>query len=50
MMHIEIPEALAIRIQAFCDKHSIDIREFVFDAIVEKLTRSNEEKRKKPRM
>lgn len=50
MMQVEIPEALAIRIKAFCDKHDIHIQEFIFDAIVEKLKRSNEEKRKKPRM
>jgi len=49
-MNIEIPEALSIRIQSFCEKNAIDTKEFIFDAIVEKLERAHMEKRKKPRM
>jgi hypothetical protein len=49
-MQVEIPDALALRIEAFCEKNEIPVQEFIFDAIVEKLKRSNEEKRKRPRM
>lgn len=49
-MQVQIPDALALRIEAYCEKNEILIQEFIFDALVEKLKRSNEEKRKRPRM
>lgn len=49
-MKIEIPEGLADRIKAYCAKNNTDPKEFVFDAIVEKLERVHKERRKKPRI
>lgn len=49
-MNIEIPEALAGRIKAYCEKNPSEPHEFVFDAIIEKLERVHKERRKKPRI
>lgn len=49
-MNIEIPEALADRIKAYCSKNKSEPMDFVFDAIVEKLEQVYRERRRRPRM
>lgn len=49
-MKVEIPEALAQRVQTFCQKEKIDVQSFVFDAIIEKLESEHKEKRKRQRI
>ncbi|MDA8137256.1 MAG: hypothetical protein M0036_01280 [Desulfobacteraceae bacterium] len=49
-MQIEIPEALADRIRSYCEKNDTEPKEFVFDAIIEKLEQVHKERRKKPRI
>lgn len=49
-MKVEIPEALAQRVQTYCKKHKIDVQAFVFDAIIEKLENVHREKRKRQRI
>jgi len=42
-MQIQIPAALAKRVQKLCDKCEFGPQEFIIDAIVEKLERSYKE-------
>ncbi len=49
-MNIEIPDPLALRIKAFCEKNKIEMKEFIFDAIIEKLEGAHKEKRKRQRV
>lgn len=45
-----IPKALFERVEAMCKSKSLDPKEFIFDAISEKLANMHKEKRKKPRL
>ena len=49
-MGIEVPDALIKRVKALCKKRSIDLQEFIIDAIAEKLEVAYKERRKKKRL
>ena len=50
LLNIMIPEDLLERIQTYCNERDMDVKEFVTDAIIEKLELANKERRKKPRL
>ena len=50
LLNIMIPEELLERIQTYCNERDMDVKEFVTDAIIEKLELANKERRKKPRL
>ena len=45
-----IPKALFERVEALCKSKGLDPKEFIFDAISEKLANMHKEKRRKPRL
>ena len=45
-----IPKALFERVETVCKSKGIDPKDFIFDAISEKLSNMHKEKRKKPRL
>lgn len=45
-----IPKALFERVEAVCKSKGLDPKEFIFDAISEKLANMHKEKRRKPRL
>ncbi len=45
-----IPKALFERVEALCKARGLDPKEFIFDAISEKLANMHKEKRRKPRL
>jgi hypothetical protein len=47
---IRIPKALYDRVEAYCNTNSIPPREFIFDAVSEKLSSVHKERRKKNRL
>ena len=50
LLNIMMPEELLERIQTYCNERDMDVKEFVTDAIIEKLELANKERRKKPRL
>jgi hypothetical protein len=50
MLNITLHEELLERIRAHCKERDMTIREFVTDAVIEKLRLAHKEKRKKPRL
>ncbi len=50
LLNIMIPEELLERIRTYCNERDMDVKEFVTDAIIEKLELANKERRKKPRL
>ena len=50
MLNIRLHEELAERLRAHCKDRDMTIKEFVTDAIVEKLKLAHKERRKKPRL
>lgn len=50
LLNVLLPEALMERTQSFCVNRDMTIREFVTDAIVEKLELAYKERRIKPRL
>jgi len=47
---IDIPQALYERVAHHCQSNGIETRDFIFDALSEKLRSIHQEKRKKPRL
>ena len=45
-----IPKDLMKRIEAFCDENEITIKDFIADALIEKLALVHKERRKKSRL
>ena len=43
-------EGLLDRIRVFCDKHDLDLNEFIVDAVTEKMALQYRERRKKKRL
>ena len=50
MINIRVHEELMERLRAHCKERQITIKEFVTDAIIEKLRLTNKERRKKRRL
>ena len=50
LLNIVLPEELMERVQALCDERNMTIKEFVTDAIIEKLEIAYKERRKRPRL
>ena len=50
LMDIVLHEELMERIQSYCNERNMDVKEFVNDAIIEKLELASKERRKKPRL
>jgi hypothetical protein len=49
-LNIKLHEDLVERLRAHCKERQMTIKEFVTDAIIEKLRLVHKEKRKKPRL
>jgi len=47
---IMLPEELMERVQSYCNERDMTVKEFVTDAIIEKLKLAYKERRKKPRL
>jgi len=47
---IDIPTALYERVENYCKANGIESRDFIFDALSEKLRSIHKEKRRKPRL
>ena len=50
LLNIRLPEELMERVQSHCDERNMNVKEFVIDAIIEKLELANKERRKRPRL
>ena len=50
LLNIRLPEELMERVQSYCDERDMTVKEFVSDAILEKLELANKERRKRPRL
>jgi hypothetical protein len=50
MLNIMIPEELLERVQSYCNEKNMTFKEFVTDAIIEKLNLVYKERRKKARL
>ena len=50
MLSITLHEEIMERIRAHCKEKDMTIKEFVIDAVIEKLRLAHKEKRKKPRL
>jgi predicted HicB family RNase H-like nuclease len=50
MLNVRLHEELVERLRAHCRERQITVKEFVTDAIIEKLRLAHKERRKKPRM
>jgi len=50
LLKIMLPEELLERVQNYCKEIEMTIKEFVTDAIIEKLKLAYKERRKKPRL
>jgi CCR4-NOT transcriptional regulation complex NOT5 subunit len=50
MLNIRLHEELMERLRAHCKEREMTIKEFVTDAIIEKLKLAHTERRKKPRL
>jgi hypothetical protein len=49
-LNIMLPEALIKRVNILCAEKEMTVRDFVLDAIIEKLELAYKERRKKPRL
>jgi hypothetical protein len=47
---IMLPEELLERVQSYCNEKKMTVKEFVTDAIIDKLKLAYKERRKKPRL
>jgi len=50
LLYIIMPEELMERVQSYCNERDMTVKEFVTDAIIEKLKLAYKERRKKPRL
>ena len=50
LLNIMLPEELMERVKTYCIERDMTIKEFVTDAIIEKLALVYKERRKKPRL
>ena len=50
LLNIMLPEELLERVQNYCKEKNMTVKEFVTDAIIEKLKLAYKERRKKPRL
>ena len=50
LLNIMLPEELMERVQSYCDEKGMTVKEFVSDAIIEKLELVYKERRKRPRL
>ena len=50
LLNIMLPEELLERVKSYCKEKNMTLKEFVTDAIIEKLKLAYKERRKKPRL
>jgi hypothetical protein len=50
LLKIILPKELLERVQSYCNEKKMTVKEFVSDAIIEKLKLAYKERRKKPRL
>jgi predicted DNA binding CopG/RHH family protein len=50
LLNIMLPEKLLERVKSYCSEQNMTVKEFVTDAIIEKLNLAYKERRKKGRM
>ena len=50
LLKIMLPKDLLERVQSYCNEKKMTIKEFVTDAIIDKLKLTYKERRKKPRL
>ena len=50
LLNIVLPEELLERVQSYCNERDMAVKDFVTDAIIEKLELAYKERRKKPRL
>jgi hypothetical protein len=50
LLSIMLPEELLERVKSYCNEKNMTVKEFVIDAIIEKLKLAYKERRKKPRL
>ncbi len=50
LLNIMLPEELLERVQSYCSEQNMTVKEFVTDAIIEKLNLAYKERRKKGRI
>ena len=50
MLCTRIPKDLMKRVKAFCDENEMTIKDFIADAIIDKLELAHKERRKKSRL
>ena len=50
LLNIMLPGELLERVQSYCKEKNMTVKEFVTDAIIEKLKLAYKERRKKPRL
>ncbi len=50
LLNIMLPEELMERAESYCNERDMTVKEFVTDAIIEKLELAYKERRKKPRL
>ena len=50
LLNLMLPEELMKRLRAHCKERDITVKEFMADAIIEKLESAYKERRKKPRL
>ena len=50
MLSTRIPKDLMKRVKAFCDETGMTIKDFIADAIIDKLELAHKERRKKSRL
>ena len=50
MISTRLPKKLMKRVKVFCDKNEMTIKDFLADAIIEKLELAHKERRKKRRL
>jgi len=50
LLKIMLPEELLKRVKSYCNEKNMPVKEFVTDAIIDKLKLAYKERRKKPRL
>jgi len=50
LLKIMLPEELLERVKSYCNERDMTVKEFVTDAIIDKLKLAYKERRKKPRL
>ena len=50
LLKIMLPEELLKRVKSYCNEKNMTVKEFVTDAIIDKLKLAYKERRKKPRL